>query len=111
LSLKWYGKQVKEEVRRKCARNLRDTCLFLEGHIKKSFGKSPSAPGEPPGVISGTLKRSITNEVEGLTGRVGTNVEYGKYLELGTEHIAPRPFLRPALESNRTKIKEMMCRP
>jgi len=111
MSLKWYGKQVEEEVRRKCARNLRDTCLFLEGDIKKSFGKSPSASGEPPGVITGTLKRSITYEIEGLIGRVGTNVEYGKHLELGTEHIAPRPFLRPALEKNTAKIKEMMCRP
>lgn len=35
-------------------------------------------------VETGTLKRSITHEIEGNTGIVGTNMEYAPYVEYGT---------------------------
>lgn len=60
-----------------------------------------SAPGQPPATDLGRLGASITHELgadnEGLVARVGTNVEYALFLEVGTRHMAPRPFLRPAL--------------
>lgn len=31
--------------------------------------------------------------------QVGVTLEYGKFVELGTVHQAPQPFLRPALEN------------
>jgi HK97 gp10 family phage protein len=60
-----------------------------------------SAPGDGPAVDTGRLRASIAHEV-GRTGttlvaRVGTDVEYAKFLELGTSKMAARPFLRPAL--------------
>lgn len=62
---------------------------------------SPSSPGEPPRIDTGELVNSIEAEVRqdrnGVTVRVGTNVEHGLHLELGTRDIAPRPWLRPAL--------------
>ena len=61
----------------------------------------PSNPGEPPRRETKNLHDSIMTEtqqeLEGIETRVGTNVEYGLHLELGTRRIKPRPWLRPAL--------------
>lgn len=54
-------------------------------------------------VDTGRLRDSITWELGGsgalLEGRVGSNVEYAPYVELGTRHMAPRAFLRNAISS------------
>lgn len=56
-------------------------------------------------VDTGRLRSSITNELAsdrgGLYADVGTNVEYGVYVELGTSRAAAQPFLRPAIEAAR----------
>jgi len=50
------------------------------------------------------VKKPTTANPNELVCVVGTNVEYGKFLELGTPKMGPRPFLRPALENNRKNI-------
>ncbi len=45
-----------------------------------------------------------------LTVRVGSNVEYAKYLELGTRRMAARPWLRPALAQSKAKIAALFAR-
>lgn len=84
----------------------------------------PSAAGFPPNVDTGSLRASITGIVEkkklkiiGFVGShlgklaakadVGTDLEYGVYLELGTRKMQPRPYLRPALQRNGRKILEI----
>lgn len=61
-----------------------------------------SNPGEPPRVETGNLKESVTTETERsdrmVETRIGTNVIYGLFLELGTSKMAPRPWLRPAFD-------------
>ena len=68
-------------------------------------------------VDTGNLRRSIhvgghkgpetpssgrdLGRVDYQTVQVGTNVEYAKYQEHGTSKMSARPFLRPALDSNR----------
>lgn len=56
-------------------------------------------------VDTGRLRSSITHETGsdagGLVARVGTNVAYGVYVELGTHRATAQPFLRPALGSAR----------
>lgn len=52
-------------------------------------------------VDTGRLRSSITHgmasDARGIYGWVGTDVEYGKYVEMGTSRMAAQPFLRPAL--------------
>jgi HK97 gp10 family phage protein len=52
-------------------------------------------------VLTGHLRDSIEHEVDGDTLRVGSNVEYAVYQEEGTRHMAPQPYLRPALYRRR----------
>lgn len=109
----WRGKQLKREIEAKCLKNMGTACRFLVSEIKKDLGgKSPSAPGEPPGVVTGELRRSMTYEIEktpqGITGRVGTNKEYAVPLEFGTSRMAARPFLRPGFEKNRKPIAKIL---
>jgi len=93
-----------------------------------------SVTGQPPAVDSGRLRASIASNWSGsglpngnvtnpkqsgdgismpptekdkFTGRVGTNVFYGKILEYGSVKMGPRPFLRPAFEKNISKIRAL----
>ena len=76
---------------------------------RKRHGLDPSRPGEPPKKLSGALRIGVLQEKELLVpeARVGTNVPYGKWLEMGTRNIAPRPWLSAAL---RNKAAEIMRR-
>lgn len=74
-------------------------------------GAVRSKPGEPPRKQTGRLRASVTYEADekALTARVGTNVKYGKYLELGTKRgIAPRPWLRRALAECHARIDQIL---
>lgn len=74
--------------------------------IKLSFGTSPSSPGQPPGVDRGTLRASIHWENTGSFERtIMDGVEYGVYLEDGTERMGARPFMGPAFERAQARIE------
>jgi len=105
-----FNRKLEKEVEQ----NMTQAVQFAEGKIKESIsrgnkgGGNPSRPGEPPKVRSGRLRSSITHEVTkelgGIVGRVGTNVVYARWLELGTENMEPRPFLRPGILNNQRRI-------
>lgn len=69
-----------------------------------------SHPGDPPNADTGRLMKSIAFEVDSrkLSATVGTNLLYGKYLEFGTEDMAPRPWLVPSLKAVSNKIGQIM---
>lgn len=60
---------------------LTKACLLVENDAKR---KCP--------VDTGQLRASITHEIEGTTGVVGTNVEYAPYVEYGTGKYASGPY-------------------
>lgn len=105
---------------------LETACLLVETDAVKAAPK-----------VDGLLRQSITSRVDGLTGIVYTPLEYAPYVEYGTglfatgkgggrtnvpwiyqdektgEFIAtsgqqPQPYLRPALDTNRDKIIELI---
>lgn len=71
-------------------------------------GIQASAPGEPPAVRTGRLlngfKAQINNTTSGLSVRITNSAPYAAMLEYGTKKMAPRPFMRPALEKARPAI-------
>lgn len=72
------------------------TCMM---EVLTHFSReSPSAPGEPPGVDTGTLKSSINvNSLGPTIYAVNVGTDYGIHLEYGTIRMAARPFLLPAV--------------
>lgn len=108
----WYGDQVLRDSVNYNEKQLRRIAVTMQRDIKQSFKgygvnpetgeRNPSPPGEVPAVQTGHLRRSIAQEVErrlwNVAARIGTNVRYGRYLEFGTPKMAPRPWLRPAID-------------
>ena len=102
---------------------LNEACMVVEKDAKQ---RCP--------VDDGTLRGSITSEVEDNQGIVGTNVEYAPYVEFGTGLFAangdgrqtpwtyrdakgewhttvgqhPQPFLQPALDNNKREINDIL---
>lgn len=71
--------------------------------------QSPSEPDEAPAVVSGELAGSITIEpAAGGEIRVGAAAAHGQILEFGTEVMAARPWLRPAVERVRGRISDIV---
>ena len=83
------------------------------------------------GYRGGTLRNSITHQIDDDTVLVGTNVEYAPYVELGTGpnftpppewesfdtpkgsgvghgYVKPRPYLRPAIEEHRAEYEQII---
>ena len=70
-----------------------------------------SAAGEPPATDTGFLVSNIFLNVDtdGLGASVESRADYSSFLEFGTSKMAARPFMQPALEVNRKKIKANMA--
>ena len=75
---------------------LQAIALDGERDVKQSFGTSPSPPGGPPGVDTGTLRNSIHVRKPAAKVRlIEDGVEYGIMLEFGTRRMGARPFMGP----------------
>lgn len=74
------------------------------GKQRTVYNFTHSRPGNPPYKQTGHLRRSMAWELidtgPTFVGRVGTNLKYGRALELGTRRVRARPYLRPALRRN-----------
>lgn len=61
-------------------------------------------------VDTGRLKNSIEhqeNSAEQYT-EIGSKVEYAPYVETGTYKMKAQPYLRPAIERNKSQIKSII---
>ena len=60
-------------------------------------------------IRTGRLRNGISHAVsmEEQAVYIGTNVEYGPFVELGTSKMAARPFLKPAVENYSDQYKEL----
>lgn len=136
--IEWHGEEARDYVRKRALRFVTAACLVISRRAKELlsvsgtgsrtkgggvvrkvkggkgrtvYGAFPSAPGEPPHKQTGRLRASVAYEVDEatLTGRVGTNVEYARHLELGTRRgLAARPWLRRALAESMGKVNEIL---
>jgi len=130
-NVKWHGRRVKAKVQRGLDSNMRYAAEYLASDIRVNFPASgqagtrsgggdkanPSAPGEIPHIQTGYLRRNIGVERRRASAyRVGTgvgnkeSVGYALALEKGTRNMAARPYLRPGLKRNRTKLRRISTR-
>ena len=116
----WKGKLLIAKVNMAVRKTLEDACVLVRDTARDSIGQvsAPSPSGHAPASVGGSLKRSMAYEMHPteLYGRVGTNIDYGRRLELGFvgtdsrgRHYnqAPRPYIRPALHKREAAIKLM----
>lgn len=101
-------------IQREAMESMRDTAIdFSKTYYtyNKTKAHHPSLPDNPPAVDTGTLRRSITYNVSGTKGEVGStlkNPPYSAYLEYGTSRMKPRPWLKPATDKNRGEIQKLL---
>lgn len=117
-----FVKEIQKEVVRNERENLAAACQLARKEIKETLNnRQKSAPGSPPGKLSGRLQKSISYTVEkdkdifggiaDLTGIVGSTDFRANILEFGSEKMAARPFEGPTLERITPEIKAMMSKP
>ena len=126
--IKWEGDQFLDQLQKRIAGNLEKAAIHLVNQIKVKLnrsqpykisrgkkgvwykGEDPSTPGTPPKKVRGDLQRSISYEMDGkkLTVKVGSNSPYSRPLELGTQDIEPRPFLRSTLDEEKDKVSQII---
>lgn len=61
-------------------------------------------------VDTGNLRASISMEVDGLEGTVGTNVEYAPFVEYGTSRQPAQPFMEPAKYKAERELQKILKR-
>lgn len=92
-----------EKMKQRRERTIKQIAVFVDAEAKLR------AP-----VSTGNLRRSITHETQSdentSKAYIGTNVEYAPYVEFGvaSKNIPAQPYLRPAIEENRDKIRDMI---
>lgn len=114
-------RKLDEDAQKEVKKAVEATGLSLRGAIVKKYQRGPatgeiyekynprrthqaSAPGEAPATDTGRLASSVvTNDVGPMTVEVETDVEYGPWLEFGTQRIAPRPNWVPSIQEEEPK--------
>ena len=109
VTIKSYRKEREQEIVSGLQSAMEKVGALVERDAKINVTKSPP---EHPQVQTGRLRSSIihqvTNDSNSITAEIGSNVVYSKYLEFGTSHHSPFPWLFPAVESNRDKIIDLL---
>lgn len=91
--------EIKSKVQSGITRALEAAGLFV------SSVAIVNAPRDT-GLLSGSIHHRMTGEKE---VSIGTNVEYGKYQELGTYKMAAHPFLRPAIQDSASAVAQIIA--
>lgn len=92
---------IAEAIDKAVAAALEEMGLACEGYAKLACP-----------VDTGRLRSSITHMTKPSDSAVyvGTNVEYGPCVELGTVHMAARPFLKPAAADHADAYRAILRR-
>ncbi|HYX06830.1 MAG TPA: HK97 gp10 family phage protein [Bacteroidales bacterium] len=124
---KWNDKAVLQMVKQRVNKRLElvgefvvDRAIFnISGHAGKDLqavdtGRlMDSITYATNGYLSKVRSKALAGDgvskpQEDLTVKIGSNVEYAPYIEIGTSKITSRPFLRTALNENIPEIKQIL---
>ena len=126
MTVQWNPAAAIAAVRRKAVQGVTAATALVEDASVQKITSGPktgrtyrrngvnhqaSAPGEAPATDTGALLASRRTEIEenGLVGTLSYNTVYALDMERGNEKIAPRPYLQPSLEENRTEVKRLIA--
>lgn len=98
----WNQKAI-DNLIKKVGDNLEEIGQYVEDAAKANLDTLGA-------VDTGNLKDSITHvtDKQTLNVKIGTDVKYAPYVELGTSRLQPRPFLRLALYESTNKIVQTL---
>ena len=115
----------RKAVERIVASGLQDTMNTAKKSIQTNSGggetyekynprrtHTASSAGNPPNTDTGFLVSNIhvVVDLDGLGGSVESRADYSGFLEFGTSTMQARPYLQPALEENKPKIRLKFAR-
>ena len=110
-----------------CCKKVQDDIQYSMAHTERDMSKTyftnnktkahhPSLPGNPPAPDTGNLRNSIRyevhgegSEVYGIVGSTQKDPDYAVFTEYGTNKMAPRPWLRPAMQKNNEWIRKSIA--
>ena len=136
---RWRGRELLARIEANVVKALDRSAIIVQREVKLQLskhgnvsGENPSKPGTPPGVRTGTLRRSVQidrSKIQAFRVRIGPGVIYGRIHELGgtivpktkpwlvfkipgeaglvrTKKVTmpPRPYLRPGLRAARARV-------
>ena len=115
-SIKLCCDKVRSDIQESMAKTERDMSKTYFTN-NKTKAHHPSLPGNPPAPDTGNLRNSIRYEVHnegkkvyGIVGSTQKDPDYAVYTEYGTTKMAPRPWLRPAMEKNNDWIRQSIAK-
>ncbi len=98
--------------------------ILVEGQAVRlcPVGQYPEGTGRVGGRLKGSITyatKTMRSHASGVAGgddavstpadeytvHVGTNVEYAPYVEYGTRRMRAQPYLRPALDTQKTNVE------
>ena len=107
----WYGDEFQRQLFDEIGKRLIRAAMEWVRFARSQMGDpGRSRPGDYPGRDTGHLRRNVGWEADTirLIARVGTNVLYGKFLELGTRKLAKRPWMKLTNVAMSARIKELL---
>ena len=106
-------------IERIVASSVQDTMNTAKTSIQQHQSKgrtygnhTASVAGNPPNSDTGFLASNIfmVLDTDELGGAVESRADYSGFLEFGTSKMGARPYLQPALDENRPKIRRKFAR-
>lgn len=92
-----HSEELLRELAAKIPIALEECGLVAEGYAKRLCP-----------VDTGNLRNSITHTQSENAEYIGTNVEYGPYVEMGTIRTRAQPFIKPALADHVEQYKQII---
>jgi hypothetical protein len=112
IAVEWRGAAVAAALEQELERRLDRAANELADRTRQLIGEParddrPSAG--PPRRRTGSLQESLFVDADRpLARRMGTDLDYGRWLETGTERMPPHPYLTRVLDESLSRLRDQL---